>query len=705
MATERRYRAFISYSHADEAAARWLQRALEGYRPPASLRASHPGVPARLYPVFRDRDELASAHDLSDAIRQALDDSEALVVVCSPAAAASRWVDEEIRYFRASGRGHRIFCCLVAGQPRPDASDCAFPAAMLRDERGEALHEPLAADATPAGDGRRNALLKIAAGLLDVGVDELKRRDAQRQARFWAGMAAASLLVAAVTVGLAVYAFKSRQESELRRQQAEALIGFMLGDLRQKLEPIGKLDLLDSVGDEAMGYFTTLGERGTPGELLARAVALKQIGDVRFNQGRLEAALASFEQALAQARQLHEAEPDNNDYLFELGQAEFWVGYVAWERGQLEKADVAMHNYLRHSLALRHRQPDNPDYNLELSYAYSNLGSLSRARGDAKTALAYFGLCRELTEQELARAPGDEGLTLALAETWSWIGSTHLDDGNLPAGEQGFAQVGRLLQPLHARGDNMRATDLLGRNLIFHAHAQLELGRADLAAAHIADGVAIYADLTARDPLNAGWSRSAHRAGLVRLGLQPPADWTAAQAAELDALLAGLAGLSAQDPSNAGLVLDLAQALRLRALHALAQDRREDALAAAGEAHRRMAALVEATDYSAQRLVELARAAEVLGTARMANGEPEAARALWQDAARRLDAQANRSFEFNPVRRLLAINLGQSAELAALQEVLDQAGYRDPRMDPAYTLTGRFRTEEDTTRGSAHATF
>ena len=705
MATERRYRAFISYSHADEAAARWLQRALEGYRPPSSLHASHPGLPARLYPVFRDRDELASAHDLSDAIRQALDDSDALVVVCSPAAATSRWVDEEIRYFRASGRGHRIFCFLVAGQPRADAPDCAFPAAMLRDAHGEPLHEPLAADATPAGDGRRNALLRIAAGLLDVGVDELKRRDAQRQARFWAGMATASLLVAAVTVGLALYAFKSRQESELRRQQAEALIGFMLGDLRQKLEPIGKLDLLDSVGDEAMGYFTTLGERGTPSELLARAVALKQIGDVRFNQGKLEAARASFEQALSQSRQLHEAEPENNDYLYELGQAEFWVGYVAWERGRLDQAEEAMRNYLRHSLALRLREPDNPDYNLELSYAYSNLGSLSRARGDAKTALAYFGLCREITEQELAKSPGDPALTIALAETWSWIGSTTFDDGDLQGGERGFAEVTRLLQPLHERGDDVHATDLLGRNLIFQANAQLELGRVELAADHIARGEAIFAALTARDPQNASWQRSAHRAGLTRLGLQRPAQWSPGQAEALHGLVAGLADLADRDPTNAGVAVDLAQALRLKALRALAVGDTHAAVAAAEDAHRRMQALVAGTDYSAQRLVELARAAEVLGTAQSARGDHAAARATWAEAAERLDRQAQRTFEFNPVRRLLAINLGQSRELAALQGVLDQAGYRDPRMDPAYTLTGSFRPEEDTTRGPTDATF
>ena len=88
-----------------------------------------------------------------------------------------------------------------------------------------------------------------------------------------------------------------------------------------------------------------------------------------------------------------------------------------------------------------------------------------------------------------------------------------------------------------------------------------------------------------------------------------------------------------------------------------------------------------------------------------ARGDHAAARATWTAAADLLDRQARRTFEFNPVRRLLAINLGQSAELAALQGVLDQAGYRDPRMEPAYTLTGSFRPEEDTTRGPHHATF
>ena len=102
MMEPRHYRAFISYSHSDEHWARWLQRALEKYRLPKTFRPSHPELPTRLYPIFRDRDELASAHDLSESIRQAMDDSDALIVICSPAARASHWVNQEILRFRAT---------------------------------------------------------------------------------------------------------------------------------------------------------------------------------------------------------------------------------------------------------------------------------------------------------------------------------------------------------------------------------------------------------------------------------------------------------------------------------------------------------------------------------------------------------------------------------------------------------------------------
>ncbi|MHA7873485.1 MAG: toll/interleukin-1 receptor domain-containing protein, partial [Hyphococcus sp.] len=99
-ATSFQYAAFISYSHADEAAAGWLHRALETFHPPAGL-----SIPAgvrlprtdKLAPVFRDREELASGADLPSLITSALQASSALIVLCSPRAAQSQWVNQEIR--------------------------------------------------------------------------------------------------------------------------------------------------------------------------------------------------------------------------------------------------------------------------------------------------------------------------------------------------------------------------------------------------------------------------------------------------------------------------------------------------------------------------------------------------------------------------------------------------------------------------------
>src|SRR5262245_38526742 len=92
-----RYWAFISYSQQDDAWAQRLQAKLESYRIPRSVVGQQTGdcvVPRRLFPVFRDRSELASASDLAREIREALHSSRSLIVICSPDAAVSRWVEE-----------------------------------------------------------------------------------------------------------------------------------------------------------------------------------------------------------------------------------------------------------------------------------------------------------------------------------------------------------------------------------------------------------------------------------------------------------------------------------------------------------------------------------------------------------------------------------------------------------------------------------
>ncbi len=191
-----KYRAFISYSHRDSRWASWLHASLEKYRPPKPLIGTVTAlgaVPKRIAPIFRDRDELPSATDLGSLINAALANSANQIVICSPRAAKSKWVNEEILAFKRLGREDRIFCLIVDGEPNatdmPGRTDeeCFPPALRFRlgpdGDLGTARTEPIAADARPGKDGKNNASLKLISGLLGVGFDSLKRREQQRRNR------------------------------------------------------------------------------------------------------------------------------------------------------------------------------------------------------------------------------------------------------------------------------------------------------------------------------------------------------------------------------------------------------------------------------------------------------------------------------------------------------------------------------------------
>ncbi|MBA3804308.1 MAG: toll/interleukin-1 receptor domain-containing protein [Acidobacteria bacterium] len=261
---EYKYWAFISYSHQDEAWASWLHKSLETYKVPRKLvgRALETGVvPRRIFPIFRDREELPGAADLGGKLKNALRGSRYLIVICSPKAAHSQWVNEEIKTYKALGREDRVLCLIVDGEPyaseKPESGllEC-FPAAVryrvavdgsLTAERTE----PIAADARKGKDGRTNAKFKLLAGILNVGYDELKQREKKRQMlhQFRLAAGVASLLLLAVLVYVAVAdkglsvpggeglrTFLDRHNaSVLRPVRSEAEIQLKAADLRKRL--------------------------------------------------------------------------------------------------------------------------------------------------------------------------------------------------------------------------------------------------------------------------------------------------------------------------------------------------------------------------------------------------------------------------------------------------------------------------------------
>ena len=229
-----KYRAFISYSHKDEKWAAWLHKALETYKLPKHIVGAETQfgpVPERIAPIFRDREELSSATSLGDVLTEALDDSACQIVICSPRAAQSHWTNEEILTYKKLGRSDRIFSLIVDGEPgaseNPETAELeCFPPALryeigadgeLTDQRSE----PIAADARKGKDNKNNAKLKLIAGMLGVGFDELRQRELQRKQRRMAVLTAAAAVGMAITSGLAITAYVARIEAEEQRNRAQ----------------------------------------------------------------------------------------------------------------------------------------------------------------------------------------------------------------------------------------------------------------------------------------------------------------------------------------------------------------------------------------------------------------------------------------------------------------------------------------------------
>jgi hypothetical protein len=106
------------------------------------------------------------------------------LVICSPRSAQSKWVNQEIADFKALGRANHILAAIVDGEPNSgESSTECFPSALKYqvDAGGKITNKPerfipIAADFRQHGDGFSNGIMKLAAGMLDVGFDELKQR-------------------------------------------------------------------------------------------------------------------------------------------------------------------------------------------------------------------------------------------------------------------------------------------------------------------------------------------------------------------------------------------------------------------------------------------------------------------------------------------------------------------------------------------------
>lgn len=217
-----RYRGFISYSQRDTPIAKRMHRALETYRLPKGVDAPV-GPTRRLGRFFRDDDEMGAGQSLGAALEGALDDAENLIVICSPSAAQSKWVDAEVRRFKRRGSA-RVFAVIASGEPNSgDPSRECFPPSLKTkiDADGHPTGEP---DEPRAPDlhraGIQRVTVELAAGLLNISFDALWQRDRRRARQTKLLTSAAALVVVGVlaVVGLGWLASRAESRTQGARQ-------------------------------------------------------------------------------------------------------------------------------------------------------------------------------------------------------------------------------------------------------------------------------------------------------------------------------------------------------------------------------------------------------------------------------------------------------------------------------------------------------
>ena len=225
------YDAFISYSHsADGKLAPAVQNGLQ--------RLARPWNSARALKIFRDDTGLSVNPHLWSSIQEALEHSRYFVLMASPDAARSEWVNREIESWLSEMPGDRILPVLTDGdlvwdEARNDfdrAASTGVPPALF----GRLTEEPRYLDLRWARDNTqltirnarfRDAIADLAAPMHGVSKDELQSEDVrQYRRRIHLARAAGALvaILAIVAVVAAIFALQSASDPHAQTQVARS---------------------------------------------------------------------------------------------------------------------------------------------------------------------------------------------------------------------------------------------------------------------------------------------------------------------------------------------------------------------------------------------------------------------------------------------------------------------------------------------------
>jgi DNA-binding winged helix-turn-helix (wHTH) protein len=232
-------------------------------------------------------------------------------------------------------------------------------------------------------------------------------------------------------VGLSVTLVEKNQQVTTTRNNAENLVSFILYDLKNKLAPLGKLELLNIVADKTLAYFTLAGIDNLTGKALEQWVeSLHILGEVNISKNNYTKTEAYFQQTLNALNHALAKEPTNEKLLELTMLANYWLGYSAFLQLDYKTAKPFWTNYLTYANRLFLHYP-RAKWQLEQSYALNNLGALSEKTQQLSAASNYFEQSAEIKLTLLKTQPDNPAIRADLADTLSWQSNIHTKAGKL----------------------------------------------------------------------------------------------------------------------------------------------------------------------------------------------------------------------------------------------------------------------------------
>lgn len=514
-----RYWAFLSYSHQDGRWARWLHRQLETARIDKDLigrDTSRGAVPRSLRPIFLDRQDFAAGPQLGDQTSAALEASRALIVVCSPAAAKSSYVNEEVHLFKTNRRGRPIIPFIVGGEPGTTDQN-PFPRSLefqvgSDGQISEEVEEVLGADARKDRDGKALALAKVVAGLLGLDTDEIFRRAKRHSARRRLFLSVTVCCFAALILASTYFARETSQKGQSLAEIEAIVTQFSFVSAVNAQDALARRSLTEAIQVIADGAKTDLRYKEALDLLKAGNSAkaeplLQTVADekaARLQRDRAEAAtayrhlgalagIAAPERSRIAYSKALELMPDDPDALY-------WYGLLHLLAGHIEKATVA----------LKHLQALAEQYGWEASLfrAHLRLGEIALLRGDVRGGLQHHSSAAAISTRVLLTNPRDEVWRRDHAVCLEKLGDLKSVQRRLASALADYGAAFELRQALLAEAPDH--PELMREVAISHDKLGIVYGeRGDITLSRTAFAIAydIRRKLVKKDPNNATWQR------------------------------------------------------------------------------------------------------------------------------------------------------------------------------------------------------